>query len=209
MGMPSQRVALTFDDGPGPYTHAVLDVLARHGVIATFFVVGRNAERHPRLVHRIADEGHVIASHSLTHPDPWTLPLRELVRDYRDGRRAVEDSIGASVPLFRPPKGHLGLQGAVAARLTGSETWLWTKDAADWEGTLEARDVVDRLTPLVPGDVVLLHDGLEKPMTPSALDRSAMVAGLDELLTVARDTGIRFDRLAAGGHGPVIPELGT
>lgn len=201
-------VALTFDDGPTRYTSEVLDILARHEVPATFFVVGRNAIRHPSLIRRMLDEGHALASHSLTHPDPRSFPARALMRDYRQGRDAVEQVAGRDVDLFRPPTGHLDLGGALAARAMSSATWLWTKDAADWEPDLRADDVCDRLAPLRRGDIVLLHDGMERPITPAALDRSTMVAGLDALLRHARLVDTRFVALDGTADDASPPATG-
>lgn len=189
------RVALTFDDGPGDHTHRVLDVLAAHRVPATFFVVGRNAERAPDLVARIRDEGHGLGSHTLTHPDPATLPVPTLWREVRDGRRAVEEVAGRPVPLFRPPHGHPGRLGSVVARATRVQPWLWTRDPEDWRPDTGADDLLDRLRPVGGGDVVVLHDGLEQPQSPHALDRSATVAALDRFLTEAVDAGLRFATL--------------
>ena len=116
-GLPAadDAVALTFDDGPDPdHAPAFLDELRRLGIVATFFVVGHRARAHPELVRRARDEGHAVGSHSDTHPDPWTLPLRALSRDYRRGRRAAEAALGRRVPRFRPPKGYVDGTGAAA-----------------------------------------------------------------------------------------------
>jgi peptidoglycan/xylan/chitin deacetylase (PgdA/CDA1 family) len=77
-------VALTFDDGPMPgTTDLLLDCLADLEVTATFFCVGRNAERNPALLSRILAEGHAVGSHSLTHAPQGSQSLRELIIDYR------------------------------------------------------------------------------------------------------------------------------
>lgn len=191
------RVALTFDDGPGEHTHRVLDVLAAHGVAATFFVVGCNAHRAPSVVARIRDEGHGLGSHTWSHPDPATLPVRALWREVRDGRRAVEDVAQRSVPLFRPPHGHPGRLGSVVARAAGVRPWLWTCDPEDWRPEVTADDLAARLRPVVANDVVVLHDGIEQPVGPAARDRSATVAALDAFLTEAADRGLAFTTLEA------------
>ena len=192
-------VALTFDDGPDPvFTHEVLDVLADRGVTATFFVVGDNARRHPSLIRRMVAEGHGVASHSMTHPDPWRLRPVELWRDYRTGHLEVAEVLGHDVRLFRPPKGHIDRRGALVMRAAGLRPYLWTLDAADWEPDLRPEDVVERLGRPVAGDVILLHDGLEGPWAPEALDRSAMVAGLRRFLDRALGDGVVFAPLPGG-----------
>lgn len=189
----TRHVALTFDDGPHPrFTNEVLDLLAVHGVPATFFLVGRNASRHPEVVARIVAEGHAVASHSMTHPVPWALPRPALLRDYRDGRNAVSDVAGRDVRLFRPPKGYYDLRGGARARVDRSQPYLWSVDAADWEPGLTGEVIAERLGDPSPGDIVLLHDAIEGPWAPDCLDRSAMVRGLGLFLRRARDVGTSF-----------------
>ncbi|MEH7563778.1 polysaccharide deacetylase family protein, partial [Priestia megaterium] len=74
-------VALTFDDGPSAYTVAILKILKRYNVRATFFVVGAEAEKFPRLIRRINREKHVIGNHTWSHPDITTLSKRELWKE--------------------------------------------------------------------------------------------------------------------------------
>ncbi|QEC48502.1 polysaccharide deacetylase family protein [Baekduia soli] len=193
---PSGGVALTFDDGPDPlWTTAVLDELARLGVCATFFAVGRRAEENPHLVRRILADGHALGSHSYGHPDPWTLPVRALAADYRRGHRAVEVAAGRHVPLFRPPKGFVDVRGAIAMRLARVQPFLWTVDPHDWEPRVEAGAIRCALEGLAGGDVVLLHDAIEGPLAPEALDRSATVAALPEIAAMAAARGLRFTTL--------------
>ena len=189
-------VALTFDDGPHPrYTHDVLNVLSEAGVHATFFVVGRNVQRHRTTLDRIVEEGHAVASHSMTHRDPWDLSALELWRDYRAGHLTLSDALGYDVRLFRPPKGYVDRRGAVAIRAARLETYIWSLDAADWEPTLRPDEVVDRLGTPELGDIVLLHDAIEAPLHPDALDRSAMIAGLATFLERTTQAGVPFVRL--------------
>lgn len=191
-------VALTFDDGPHPrYTHEVLDVLSGAGVHATFFVVGRNVRRHRATIDRIVEEGHALASHSMTHTDPWDLSTVELWRDYRAGHLEVCAAVGRDVRLFRPPKGFVDRRGALAIRAAGLQTYIWSLDAADWEPTLRPDEVVDRLGTPDLGDIILLHDAIEGPLDPAALDRSAMIAGLATFLERATEAGVPFVRLDA------------
>lgn len=185
-------VALTFDDGPDPtHTPLVLDELARLDVRATFFVVGERAREHPELVRRLLDEGHAVGSHSASHPDPWTLGTLALVGEYRAGRAHVEEIAGRRVDLFRPPKGHLDIRGALAIRIARLRPWLWTVDPEDWSPGITADELVARLSDLESGDVVLLHDGLESPLDASALDRTSTVAAIDPVVRRIRDRGLR------------------
>ncbi|MDK3256760.1 polysaccharide deacetylase family protein [Blastococcus capsensis] len=191
--------ALTFDDGPDPrFTPAVLDVLADHGVVATFFLVGRRAERHPGLVSRILRDGHAIGSHSWSHPDPSGQSFPRLLREYRRGRRAVEAAAGAPVRLFRPPMGDVALPSTAAAALSGVRPWLWTRDPRDWLPGRTTADILGAVPALEAGDVVLLHDGIELPVSDEALDRSATVAAVPALVRRAEAAGLALVTLPSG-----------
>ncbi len=196
----TNAVALTFDDGPDPqFTPQVLDVLAAHGVRATFFLVGRRVRSHPELVRRMISEGHAVGSHTWSHPRPWTIGGLDTLREYRAGRRAVEEVAGHPVRLFRPPKGYLTGRIAIAALATRLETWLWTVDPEDWQPGVTADQLLDRLAGLEPGDVVLLHDGLEDALAPEAEDRSATVAALPAIIEKARARGLELVGLDGRG----------
>ncbi len=190
-------VALTFDDGPDPdFAPAFLDELRRLDAVATFFVVGHRARARPDLVRRARDEGHAVGSHSDTHPEPWTVPLRALSRDYRRGREAAEAALGRRVQLFRPPKGYVDGPGAAAMAAAGVRPWLWTVDPEDWRPDVTPDEIVRGLDGVRSGDVVLLHDAIEGPLAPSALDRSATLAALPAIVDLVRARGLRFTTLA-------------
>jgi peptidoglycan/xylan/chitin deacetylase (PgdA/CDA1 family) len=173
-------VALTFDDGPMPgTTGAVLDALADLGVRATFFCVGRNAERHPALLQRILSEGHAVGSHSHTHAPAGAQSPRRLAEDYVVGRRAVEDAAGRRVALFRPPYGLL--TPATIRTMRTCDTWTWSVDPADWRGDADVATITAALRDVDGGDVVLMHDWLE-PQVPHSGDRSATITSVRALV---------------------------
>ena len=187
-------VALTFDDGPMPgQTDRVLDVLAALGVPATFFCVGRNAERHPALLRRIAAEGHAVGSHSLTHPHPRDLTPQQVREEYSAGRTAVEQALGAPAPLFRPPHGHLSLR--TSGTLRRHRPVLWSVDPEDWRASTGRERIEQVVSAAVDGDVVLLHDWIEQPEAPECLDRSPTVEALPAVVAAVRDRGLSFVRL--------------
>ena len=195
---PGRGVALTFDDGPHPSsTVAVLDVLAEHGVQATFFCVGRNAQQHPGLVARIRAEGHLVGSHSLTHPHPAQTRLSALEVEYREGHRAVIEALGQDVAVFRPPHGHLGLRSAAMLRRQGLVPWLWTVDPQDWRPGVSTEHIVQVAGAATDGDVVLMHDWVEEPEAPEALDRSATIAALPAIIDAIRARGLPLTTLPA------------
>jgi peptidoglycan-N-acetylglucosamine deacetylase len=180
---PAGAVALTFDDGPDPeFPPQVLDVLARHRVLATFFLVGRRVRSDPDLTRRIVATGHTVGSHSLTHPEVAQLSWHALAREYVIGRRVVEHAVGSRVRLFRPPKGHMDARSALIMRLGGLRPWLWSVDPADWQPGITAARILERVGTPGDGDVLLLHDGIESAVAASAADRSATVAALPGII---------------------------
>ena len=152
----AKEVYLTFDDGPEPeVTPWVLDILADHGVKATFFCLGRNVQRHPELFKRLRNEGHAVGHHTWDHPDGWRTPVRAYYRNVLHGA----EPIGGT--LFRPPYGRLGIG---RARTLGKryQVVLWDVMGGDFKkgmsGEACARHVLDRIR---PGSIVVLHDNLK------------------------------------------------
>ena len=176
---------LTFDDGPHPvYTPQVLDVLARHGAMATFFVIGRQAEAYPRLVDRIVAEGHTVANHTWNHESLAGLP-----------KEAFDSTVGSTqsflgsrgTPCLRPPFGTIDAFTQDWAAEHGLRLTLWTVDPGDWQRP-SAEAIADHIVERArAGAVVLLHDG--------GGDRSQTVEGLDMALERLADSGLAYKTL--------------
>ncbi|HWO69373.1 MAG TPA: polysaccharide deacetylase family protein [Actinomycetota bacterium] len=157
------RVALTFDDGPWPgTTRAILRILRRMHVRATFFLVGSRVERSPRLVRAIARGGHAIGNHSWSHPMHPAfrrLPPERLRAELARTNRALE-RLGVEPALFRPPGGSVDGRVVAAALELGMRTVLWDVDPRDWAGDARpAALAASVLRQVRPGSIVLLHDG--------------------------------------------------
>jgi peptidoglycan/xylan/chitin deacetylase (PgdA/CDA1 family)/glycosyltransferase involved in cell wall biosynthesis len=156
----SGSVCLTFDDGPHPeHTPRLLDGLRRQGVRATFFVVGRQAERYPELVRRIAAEGHTLGHHSYSHSEPGQTSARQLLDEVRRTRDLLAGLTGTPPVLFRPPKGSLTARKLWGLWRAGQTVVLWNVDPKDYarRAAGEVRDWFRR-RPLNGGDLVLMHD---------------------------------------------------
>jgi peptidoglycan/xylan/chitin deacetylase (PgdA/CDA1 family) len=161
-----KHVALTFDDGPGAVTGALLDVLARHEARATFFCVGELIAGHEAELARAAGEGHELGVHGWVHEDHRDDPERRADEAARTAD-ALAAATGTRPRLFRPPFGSTSpeLEAAIAER--GLRTVLWDVDPRDWEDpgveTIHARTLAE----IAPGAVVLLH---ERPDTVAAVE---------------------------------------
>jgi peptidoglycan/xylan/chitin deacetylase (PgdA/CDA1 family) len=123
----SGKVALTFDDGPDPaHTPRVLDVLAAHGITASFFLIGERAAREPALARRIADEGHDLGNHTWSHRSLWLSGPRETVRQVGQGHAAIAEAAGAAPRFFRPPWGMTNLALFPLLRKLRTPCIFWT-----------------------------------------------------------------------------------
>jgi peptidoglycan/xylan/chitin deacetylase (PgdA/CDA1 family) len=129
----SDELALTFDDGPNPaWTPRLLDLLASHGVHATFFIVGRFAQAEPALVQRIAEEGHLIGNHSWSHPNLARTPANRVVEELEQTSHKLEQLVGKSVQYFRPPYGARRPFVLCTARDLGMMPVTWNAMTNDW-----------------------------------------------------------------------------
>lgn len=163
-----RRVALTFDDGPGPYTSRVLAILRAHRARATFFVVGQEVHGRARLLRRMAAEGHEIANHSYRHEH---LPsAASLAATSRVVRRAT----GFRPCRFRPPGGFTGARLLGDVRRLGMTSVMWDVDPADYLAQAPATLARRVSSNVRPGSIVVLHDG--------GGNRSRTVAALPAIL---------------------------
>jgi peptidoglycan-N-acetylglucosamine deacetylase len=153
-------VALTFDDGPHPVgTPAVLSVLEREGIKATFFLVGEQVERRPALAAEIAARGHLVALHGYRHRPQPVLPGRAVRDDMARGAEVVEGATGVVLRWHRPPYGLYSPAGLAAAREAGLRPLLWSRWGKDWRRLTTPERIAARAgTHLHAGDVILLHD---------------------------------------------------
>jgi peptidoglycan-N-acetylglucosamine deacetylase len=173
-------LALTYDDGPNdPHTLRLLEVLARHEVRATFFLIGRYVRRRPDIVREILRAGHVIGNHTFTHPLLIFQSEVEIRRQIDECRAALQDAVGESSNLFRPPFG--GRRPAVLriARELGFAPVMWRVTGYDWNAP-PAEVIEKRVVRQVRGgEVILLHDGGHKKM---GADRSQTVMATERLI---------------------------
>jgi peptidoglycan/xylan/chitin deacetylase (PgdA/CDA1 family) len=156
----ARGVALTFDDGPHPEgTPAVLAILARNGVTATFFLIGEQVERRPELAAEIQAAGHAIGLHGYRHRCQLRLSGADIAEDYRRGLAAIEDATGRSPELHRPPYGIYSGAGLKAARDQALKPLLWSRWGKDWRRFTTPERIAARATrDLTWTDVILLHD---------------------------------------------------
>jgi peptidoglycan-N-acetylglucosamine deacetylase len=159
-GIGEGSVALTFDDGPHPSgTPAMLELLARAGARATFFVIGEQVERRPALLQELVAAGHAVALHGYRHRLQPRLSSASVRDDVQRGVAAIEDAISARPRLHRPPYGIYSPAGLQAARAAGLEPLLWSRWGKDWRKFTTPERIAARVTREVKArDIILLHD---------------------------------------------------
>ncbi|HEY3378485.1 MAG TPA: polysaccharide deacetylase family protein [Armatimonadota bacterium] len=153
-------VALTFDDGPHPlYTPQLLDILDRYQVKATFFVVGKMAERYPDLIRAEVAGGHQIGNHTYHHINLTKIPRAQVHAEWLACNDVVQAIQGSAMRFCRPPGGDYNATVINAAMTSGLTTVLWTDDPGDYaqpgDAIIEAR-VYRQIS---NGGIILLHDG--------------------------------------------------
>ncbi|HVP53430.1 MAG TPA: polysaccharide deacetylase family protein [Candidatus Eisenbacteria bacterium] len=186
----SRKLALTYDDGPNdPHTLRLIEVLARHEVKATFFVLGQFVEQKPEIARALASAGHTIGNHSWDHPRLIFASNAELRRQVEQTQAAIVDACGVTPTLFRPPYGGRRPGTLSAIRKLGLEPVMWNVTCYDWKATSAARVFAHAQRQIRGGDVILLHDGDQAQM---GADRSHTVAATDRLIGHYKAEGYEF-----------------
>ncbi|MGH1565026.1 bifunctional polysaccharide deacetylase/glycosyltransferase family 2 protein [Mumia sp. DW29H23] len=189
---PERRtVALTFDDGPDPrWTPEILDVLAEHGVHATFFVVGTQIADHPGLTRRILAEGHEIGMHTFTHTDLGQIGDWRRGFELRESQLILNGATGTTSSLLRPPYSStpdavddVQWRALESVGGAGYVSVLSTLDSEDWRRPGVDAIVANSTPTSDAGEILLMHD--------AGGDRSQTVAALDELLPQLKASGVR------------------
>lgn len=190
----SQQIALTYDDGPNdPHTLRLLDVLAKHSVRATFFMIGRYVQQRPEIARTVAQAGHVVGNHTFTHPLLIFKSEAETRQELVDCRQVLQDAIGEPSNLFRPPFGGRRPATIRVARELGLQTVMWNVTGYDWNAPPAA--VIEKKVErqMRGGDVILLHDGGHRAL---GADRAQTVIATDNLIRRYRDKGYEFVTMA-------------
>jgi len=190
-GMPgSKQITLTYDDGPNdPHTLKLLDVLAKHSVRATFFMIGRYVQQRPDIARAVAQAGHVIGNHTFTHPLLTFKSEAQTRAQLVDCRHALEDAVGEHSNLFRPPFGGRRPATIRIARELGLQTVMWNVTGYDWNAPPAAVIEKKVTRQMRGGDVILLHDGGHRSM---GIDRAQTVLATDNLIQRYRDQAYEF-----------------
>jgi len=185
----TKKLALTYDDGPNdPHTLRLLEVLAKHNVRATFFLIGRFVAQRPDIVRELARAGHAVGNHTFSHPNLIIASAQRTRKELADCQQALLEATGEVCRLFRPPFGGRRPGTLQVARAAGLEPVMWNLTGYDWSAP-PADAIVSKVSRRIRGgDVILLHDGSHARM---GADRSQTVIATDRI--VAKYTAQGYD----------------
>jgi peptidoglycan/xylan/chitin deacetylase (PgdA/CDA1 family) len=196
-----RKLAITFDDGPNPaLTSQLLDLLERYEARATFFVIGKYARQCPELVKETMQRGHLVANHTLTHPNLFWLTSRAIRDEMRQAQGAIVEATGSVPKWFRPPYGFRNPWVVKTAVHLGMRTVMWSLIPGDWKprpleklirkmGTIAARAERNLSSPDAMGDILCLHDGGHRALNA---DRTNTLKALEHWLPRWRDAALEF-----------------
>lgn len=153
-------VALTFDDGPGPYTARLLDELKKRGVRATFFVLGTRVDAYPELIKRMEAEGHVVGNHSNGHKNLTRLSAAGIKAEMDACANKIEKLLGHKPEVMRCPGGNCNSKVLAYAKNAGIPIAYWSVDTRDWESRNVGAILGKAFSEdgIKSGSIVLMHD---------------------------------------------------
>lgn len=181
-------IALTFDDGPDQrFTPQVLDVLKKHRVKATFFLMGSRVKKHPNVAKRIVKEGHVIGNHTYWHPQLTKTGKQNMKWEINQTEQQIERATERHTSLFRAPYGALNDKLVKEIGDMGYKGIGWSIDTNDWKELGPQKITKNVLNHVHPGAIVLMHSAGHW-----SLDLSGTVRALDQIIPKLRKEGYEF-----------------
>jgi peptidoglycan/xylan/chitin deacetylase (PgdA/CDA1 family) len=203
-------VALTFDDGPGPYTDRLLQILKDNDAKATFFLIGNKVAVDPAGAKRIADAGMEIGNHTWEHPNMATIPTDDIAGQFSRANDAIAAATGRTPTLYRPAGGLSTDAVRQTAGRFGLAEILWDVIPFDWandSNTAATRYLL--MTQIKPGSVVLFHDTYSSTVDLVYQFIPVLKANGYRMVTVSELLGPRAPGSSYGSreNGPPVNEL--
>ena len=154
----NKTIALTFDDGPGPYTEKLLDILDKYDAKATFFLIGSKISGQASVVRNIQARGHQLGNHSWSHPELPKLSVDQIAGEIDRTNEAIRQATGVKPSILRPPYGAVNGVVLEQLRLRNMSSILWSVDTRDWADRNSQIVCSRAVAGARPGAVILMHD---------------------------------------------------
>ena len=200
-------MALTFDDGPGTSTDAILQILTANGVAATFFDIGINENTRPATVRSTAAQGFLLGNHTWSHPDLSTLTSAQQAAEMDNAINEQVGLVGSRPCFFRPPYGAYNSTTLSLAQARNMAVFNWSVDTRDWEARGSAdQSWVNQIISLADAGVSQTHPVILFHNQPGG--NPATVAALPSIISFYRDRGYTFVDLA-GTSGRTTGPMAT
>jgi len=188
-----RHLHLTFDDGPIPETTpALLDLLDEEQVKATFFILGKRAQRYPELVAEIARRGHSLGNHSFNHLFMPTMSTKKIEHEIAATNQSIKDATGSEPVLFRPPFGLIDHRAAAYLKERKMKIVYWGAVSEDWQGIGEKRVISRTMERLGHGASIVLHEG--RSIAKQTLSATR------EIIKRSKSKGFRFEDIRPHHH---------
>lgn len=176
-----KQIAITFDDGPSPYTTELLDYLQANDFKVTFFLVGDRLASYPNTLKRQVDEGHEIGYHSYAHVEQTTLSNDKIISDFNKSQQTLKDITGAEFTLWRTPGGGYNTRVLNCIDLPHI---MWSVDSYDWQVRNTQKVYANIMRQAHDGGIVLIHDLYSFSVNGAKLAMDELWAGDYEFVTV-------------------------
>lgn len=181
-------IYLTFDDGPDKiYTEKFLDLLKKHDIKATFFVVASFAKDNPEIIERMKKEEHLIGLHSFEHKNALIQSKSYTKYDFEESMKVMKE-LNVNVKFYRPPWGHCNMLTSGEIKKYNLKKVLWDVMAEDWQGDTTTEIIVDKLLKRSRrGSIICLHDGRGKNEAPLRT-----IKALEKVIPIWKSEGYKF-----------------
>lgn len=166
-----KTIYLTFDDGPTPeVTPWVLSLLDKYNAKATFFCIGRMAEKYPEILNQVIDAGHAVGGHTYRHLSGWKLTNDEYFEEVEKGMSLLPET-----KLFRPPYGQIRLNQLSLLNEKSFQTIMWSHLSGDFDGQVDLGKSMEAMKAAAEGSILVFHDSTKgfknlKVLLPQVLD---------------------------------------
>lgn len=186
-----KKIAITFDDGPNPYTERVLDILKANNIHATFFCIGSQIEKYPEIFKRIIAENHIVGNHSYSHSNKIGLFSKaEMISEIKRTDEIIFSHSGKKSNYYRPPFGVTNPNIAKALKVTKHRVIGWNIRSLDTKIQSEGKILKRIKKRLSPGSIVLLHDTSEK--TVRVLEQLLVILSENQYEAVTVETLLKI-----------------